>query len=466
MRPFARLLTAAAVAVSFVPSPADAQPGHGRPGHQESARPAVVAGPMNGYSLHREVAVWVQVSATARVQVRYWNEAAPAVKTTTASVEATPDEAYAVHVVVDGLEPGQTYGYEVLVNGLESPRPYPLRFTTQPLWQWRTDPPAFTFAVGSCAYVNEPAYDRPGTPYGKDPAIFRSIAALQPAFMLWMGDNTYLREVDWWSERGMNRRYAHTRALAELQPLLGATHHYAIWDDHDYGPNDADRSWVLKREALGVFRRYWANVSYGMPGLDGVFGQFEHGDAAFFLLDDRYHRAPNDAPDGPDKAMFGRAQIDWLLDALTTSTAPFKFVVAGGQIVNPVPVYETMATFPTERQYLLGELARRRISGVVFLTGDRHMTELQRLDQPGGPPLYDFTSSALTAGSARPAPQERDAPTRVAGTLVEGENNFGTVTLDGPRTDRTATLRTYAVDGTLKWEVRIRAADLVWPATR
>ena len=37
---------------------------------------------------------------------------------------------------------------------------------------------------------------------------------------------------------------------------------------------------------------------------------------------------------------------------------------------------------------------------------------------------------------------------------------------DRPRTDRTATLRTYAVDGTLKWEVRIRAADLVWPATR
>ncbi len=422
---------------------------------------------MNGYSLHREVAVWAQTTGPARVQVRYWDETAPAARTTTPAALATEAEGFAVHVVVADLEPGRGYGYEVLVDGRVAPRPYALRFETQPLWQWRADPPAFTFALGSCAYVNEAEYDRPGTPYGSTYRIFGALARARPAFMLWMGDNTYFREVDWWSERGMDRRQAHTRALPELQAFLGSTHHYAIWDDHDYGPNDADRSWVLKREALGVFKRYWANVSYGMPEADGVFGQFEWNDAAFFLLDDRYHRSPNDAPDGPNKVMFGREQIDWLVDALTTSRAPFKFIVAGGQVLNPVAVFETMATFPDERRRLLDEITRRRIPGVVFLTGDRHLSELQRLDRPdGAPPLYDFTASSLTAGTARLAPSERDSPTRVAGTLVEGQNNFGTVTLDGPRTARIATLRTYDADGALLWEHRIAAADLAWPTTR
>lgn len=471
MRPSVRPALAALAAALLLAASADAQPRRTQPGRPAPvarvASPTIAAGPMNGYSLHREVAVWVQTTAAAPVQIRYWNEATPAARTTTPAVEATADEAFAAHVVIDGLEPGQTYGYEVLVGGRVVARPYALRFSTQPLWQWRTDPPAFTFALGSCAYDNEPAYDRPGTPYGKDPAIFRSIAALRPAFMLWTGDNTYLREVDWWSERGMNHRYSHARATPEMQPLLGTTHHYATWDDHDYGPNDADRSWVLKDEALDVFKRFWANVSYGLPGVGGVFGHFEHGDAAFFLLDDRTHRSPNAvANDDPSKTMFGREQLTWLLDALATSRAPFKFVVSGGQIVNPVPVYETMATFAAERQFLLDELARRRISGVVFLTGDRHMTELQRLDRPGGPPLYDFTSSSLTAGPARRAPAEMDTPTRVAGTLVEGENNFGTVTVEGPRTARTATLRTYGADGALKWEVKIAAADLAWPDAR
>lgn len=38
----------------------------------------------------------------------------------------------------------------------------------------------------------------------------------------------------------------HSRSVAELQPFLASTHHYAIWDDHDYGPNDSDRGFYNK----------------------------------------------------------------------------------------------------------------------------------------------------------------------------------------------------------------------------
>ena len=437
-----------------------------------ASAPAIQAGPMLGYSTHREALVWVQTTGPARVQLRYALDpsslpdslrrvALVGPPVTTAPVEATAANGYTAHVVVAGLEPGRAYAYTVLLDGRPAPRPYPTRFRTQPLWQWRTDPPAFTVAFGSCNYVNEPAYDRPGRPYGSDHAIFGSIARLAPEAMLWLGDNTYLREVDWWTEAGMDHRYRHTRSLPELQPLLAATNHYATWDDHDYGPNDADRAWVHKGTARGVFARYWGNLSYGLPDVPGVFGQFEVGDAAFFLLDDRTHRAPNALAD-TTKPFWGDAQLTWLLDALTTSRAPFKIVVNGGQVLNPVRVFENASTYPVERRRLLDELARRRISGVVFLSGDRHHTDLQRLDRPGMPPLYDFTSSALTAGTARPSAAERDNPARVPGTLVDDRHSFGTLAFAGPRTDRTLTMRAHGVDGGVLWTHTVRARDLAF----
>ena len=438
---------------------------------RSSATPAarLTSGPMLGYVTYRDVMLWAQTDGPARVQVRYRPETgagAGGAFATTPAVDATAETGFAVHLPITALDPGTRYTYDVVVNGRPVARPYPTAFATAPLWQWRTDPPAVTVAIGSCAYVNEPVYDRPGTPYGSDYAIFGTIARMRPDAMVWMGDNIYTREVDWWTPAGIDRRYRHTRSLPELQPLLAATAHYATWDDHDYGPNDADRSFVHKGASLDLFRRYWGNLSYGLPDVPGVFGQFQIADAEFFLTDDRYHRAPDGFPtDDPDKDFFGADQTRWLIDALVTSKAPFKFVVVGGQVVNPVAVYETMATYGRARQRLLDEIARRRISGVVFLTGDRHMTELQRLERPGAPPLYDFTSSSLTAGSSRPSPEETDSPTRVPGTLVTA-HNFGTLSLSGPRTDRTLTMRTYGVDGALLWEHRVRAADLAYPADR
>src|SRR5688500_13515381 len=161
---------------------------------------------------------------------------------------------------------------------------------------YRTDPPAYTVAIGSCAFVNEVPYDRAGDPYGGGYEIFESIAARRPDAMVWLGDNTYLREVDWDSPDGIAYRYAHTRSLPEIQRLLAIAPHYATWDDHDYGPNDSDRSYVLKSVSLNTFRRYWPNVTAGLPGVPGVFTRFQLADVEFFLLDDRFHRTPNRAP--------------------------------------------------------------------------------------------------------------------------------------------------------------------------
>ena len=58
-----------------------------------------------------------------------------------------------------------------------------------------------------------------------------------------VGDNVYLREVDFQSYEVPAQVYPCPRNT-EMENLLKACPNYAIWDDHDFGPNDSDGSWV------------------------------------------------------------------------------------------------------------------------------------------------------------------------------------------------------------------------------
>jgi alkaline phosphatase D len=432
--------------------------------HVSSAQQSKLrSGPMVGYGEMTEVMLWVQTTEPATVQFQYWDIENPKQKLLSPQVRTSEEKANIAHVRISGLKPGRKFEYEVLIDGKLVKRPYRLAFQTQPLWQWRTDPPEFTLAIGSCAYVNEPEWDRPGDPYGGDYEIFATITAKKPDLMIWMGDNVYYREVDWNTVSGMRHRYSHTRALPEMQPLLGATHNYAIWDDHDYGPDNSDRSFRMRSAAWETFQLFWANPPYGTDEVKGVFTRFQWADVDFFLLDNRYHRSPNDAPNDATKVMFGKEQLQWLIDGLVSSRAPFKVVVGGNQMLKPAASHEAFCNFPHEYRQLLGALKEQKIFGVVFLSGDIHNAELSRLPDPDFYPLYDFTSSPLTAGLYR---GESNNPIRVPGTHINDMRNFGLLRFSGPRRDRKVALECYDVKGNLRWSHEIKASELRLPENR
>ena len=253
----------------------------------------IQSGPMVGYAEMLEAQVWVQCTQEATVQLAYWKTSTPADKHYSEPTTTQKKHAFTAHLLADEVEPGAKYSYQILVNGAATSFSYPLEFSTPPLWQWREDPPNFSIALGSCTYINEPEYDRPGKPYGGDYEIFESIHAKDPDLMIWLGDNTYLREVDWYSRTGIFHRHTHTRSTPEMQALLASRSHYAIWDDHDYGPNNSDRSFSRKALTKEAFSLFWANPSYGVSDWGGVTSFFEWGDAEFFLLDNRSFRTPN-----------------------------------------------------------------------------------------------------------------------------------------------------------------------------
>ncbi len=415
------------------------------------------SGPMVGYSTMREVLLWVQTKASAEVYFEYWEEGTSRKNARqTEKMQTQKDLAFVTKIVVAPLAPDKKFDYALFINDKEISRPYPLKFQTQTLWQYRTDPPAFSFAFGSCSYINEEKYDRPGDGYGGDYEIFTSIAEKSPDFMLWGGDNMYLRDADWNSRTGILHRYTHTRSTPEMQAILGSAHHYAIWDDHDYGPNNSDRSFFQKHLTTEAFNLFWGNLSTDVTGAGGITSYFEWQDCAFFLLDDRYHRSPNNRKTGK-REMLGQAQMQWLIDALKNSRAPFKFIVTGGQVVNDFAYFENYAIFAEERTELLKIIESEGIEGVIFLTGDRHHTVLSVMDRPVSYPLYDLTCSSLTAGSHSPKKSENNH--KVEGTVV-GERNFSILSVSGKRKERELAIRVFDVKGEMLWEKKIKANDL------
>lgn len=427
------------------------------------------SGPMVCYTEMREVMIWVQTKKSTRVRLIYWDSTEIGnnqlyTKTTgkknspyfTKEISTEENTAYTAKLIADKVQPGKTYLYYLTFNDKKLEVSYPLKFTTPKLWKWRSEPPPFRIAVGSCVYINEPEYDRPGTPYGGGYEIFTSIYNQHPDAMLWLGDNNYLREPDWNTRTGILHRYTHSRCVKEIQPLLGSVSNYAIWDDHDFGPNDSDRGYWNKETTLEAFKLFWGNPGFGINGKPGITTTFENSDVQLFLMDNRYYRTADKRKTG-ERRILGKEQIDWLLDNLVSSTATFKVIAMGGQVLNPVAKYENYATYPEEMNELLSAIEREKISGVVFLSGDRHHTELSKLVRIGTYPLYDLTSSPLTSSSH--ADDGEQNVLRVPGTLVN-QRNFAMLEFVGEKTQRAMNISVYSTEGKLLWKREILASEL------
>ena len=419
----------------------------------------IQSGPMVGYVEMQEALIWVQTTQPADVRVEYWVENDQSTKYRSSIIRTAETEYLIAKTILVDLNPATTYRYDIYVDNERISLGYPTTVTTQALWQWRTDPPDFTFAIGSCMYVNEPEFDRPGNAYGGEHFILERIADKKPDFMIWMGDNTYLREADFYSAARMNHRYRHTRQLPELQRLLASTAHYSTWDDHDFGPNNADRNYSMKDEALRLFNSYWGNPRAGHDGVKGVYFRFQWADIDFFVTDGRYHRAPNALKDS-DKSYLGPEQMQWLKDGLANSTAPFKIVVFGNQAINTHTTFEAFSAYPAEFNELFGFIETQAVPGIVFVSGDRHHAELLRYETANQYPLYEFTSSPLTAGASRQLlPDEQRNPMRLPG-MQTNARNFGLIKVTGKGDDRKLTFQNMDVNGELLWEHSVTKAEL------
>ena len=395
---------------------------------------------MIGHTELRTTIIWMETTTANGWSLKYNSEVNKKINTVTEPSITRINDHYILKFTLGNLEPGSHYQFNILAKNISIAAG---NFSTQPLWQWRSPAPDFSFLTGSCSYFNEPVYDRPGKPYGGDSSIFEPMAKENAAFMLWLGDNWYTREADYLSNWGLNYRPSRDRSLKVLQSFWKAMPHYAIWDDHDYSWNDGDKSYPLKEESRNVFMKFWCNPSYG-ENAQGVYSKFTWNDVDIFLLDDRWFRSNDrmlDSANGqpnPAKKMFGDQQMDWLKNALLqsqgNSNISFKIIATGSQVLNPWSPIDCLRHFPVEFNDLLNFIKDNNINGVVFLTGDKHHSEIIKMDRPGTYTLYDITSSPLTSSVARTSGPEKNNPNRVIPEV--DEQNYTRVSITGNRDQR------------------------------
>jgi alkaline phosphatase D len=345
-----------------------------------------VLGPMVGHVTDSSARIWAEVDRPGSLTVALTAEDGE-VETGGTPIEGSRGGMALLDVL--GLEPSTRYRARFSLDGAPLAIDSPVEFRTFPL---PGTPSRIRIALISCARV----------PWDSIQSAWLAVAAERPDAIVWLGDNGYLehadsiRPADYASVQRIEFRYREIKALPTVQPVLRTMANYAIWDDRDYGDSDSDRTNPLRLDVAGIFERYWANPSYGLkPGLDGIYGSFRIGDAEVFLLDDRFWRDPDTLPDAPSKTVLGTAQKGWLKEGLLASDAPLKVVAIGHQVLVDYHKWESYAMFAHERQELLDWIRDRRIEGVVFVDGDRHLSELMRAEPAGLYPLYELTASPI-----------------------------------------------------------------------
>jgi alkaline phosphatase D len=425
------------------------------------AQSKIISGPMLGPVELKDAKIWVEVSPQVKSVSIQYNKKGEFKSKIIVYKGQLGNDFNPVQLTIGGLDYNSVYQYKILIDGKTSGKTG--EFTTKDLWQWRKPAPDFNFLTGSCAYFNQPETDRPGKPYGGDSTIFETMTKERSAFMLWLGDAWYTREVDYYSEWGLWNRASHDRAVPVLQNFLKAMPQLATWDDHDYGPNDIGSNYILKDASRKVFNSYFCNPSSGENG-QGIYTMTTWGDADIFITDDRWWRSADrtkDSVDGkpnPEKRMLGKQQMEWLKNSLLYSSATFKIITVGSQVLNPVSPFDKWRDFPAEYDELMSFLMEYNVTGVLFLTGDRHHSEIIRMERPGTYPLYDITVSPLTSGTHQFGDAEKNNPYRVFG-LAE-KQNYGKFSFSGPRGNRKLTVEFLGIKGEKLGEWSVNEKEL------
>ena len=85
--------------------------------------------------------------------------------------------------------------------------------------------------------------------------IFDSITRENPDAVLLLGDNCYFEDKDLGTEDAMMQAHLRSRNHPRFADMVSRIPTLAIYDDHDFGPNDADGNFEGRDRALSSFKR-------------------------------------------------------------------------------------------------------------------------------------------------------------------------------------------------------------------
>ncbi len=259
----------------------------------------------------------------------------------------------------------------------------------------------------SCAQQNE------------DQSMYDVMLAADPDLVILMGDNVYgdVRSND----PALPELKAAYMRLAQSEPfarLRAKVPVLTVWDDHDYGLNDAGAEFKHREAAERLFDFVWAiPESDARRARPGVYGSWmlgpEGAQMQIIMLDTRYFRSPLKATDemgapgkerylpdnDPSKTMLGDQQWAWLEGELR-KPAKHRLLVSSIQVVADGHGWEAWRLLPAERERLVRLLRDTGATNTLILSGDRHLGGFYKRETDGLT-LNEVTSSSINLPAAR-----------------------------------------------------------------
>lgn len=334
--------------------------------------------------------------------------------------------------------------------------------------------PIHTIAFGSCAHQDKPQ------------PIWRAVLNDAPDLFVFLGDNVYGDTEDMAVLAEKYQQFANIPGFAELRSSVPTV---AVWDDHDYGQNDAGYEYPQKEASRRIMLDFWEEPANSPRRTreDGLYTAYTIGPPGkrvqIILLDLRWNRtalndigtiryqlqkAPNnlgpyEAIDDPGARLLGESQWRWLAARLA-EPADLRIIGSSIQLIPEFSGWESWANFPRARERLLALLAQPDTGPAVIISGDTHWSEFSHLHGSTEFPettLWEATSSGLTEEWKAVSPNRH----RVGGAYAKA--NYGVLEIDwrpgGPRVQMS--IRDVTGTPVLQADIEDRPAPISMPTT-
>jgi len=238
--------------------------------------------------------------------------------------------------------------------------------------------------------------------------IFNRIVDLKPDTYIWLGDVTYIDvnemppKFKFPGEERARAKFEETKNHPNYQNLREATNIIGVWDDHDFGHNNAGKSFLHKN----ITKQLWLDFidepqnTIRRTRSSGIHESYYLGDVTkvkVILLDVRWDREEPFFLDFGGGELLGEEQWQWLEEELKDNPAEYTIIGSGIQILADDRIF-TERWFTPSKERLLALIRKYKTGGLILLSGDVHYTEMMKYPckERIGFELHEFCSSGIT----------------------------------------------------------------------
>ena len=249
-------------------------------------------------------------------------------------------------------------------------------FKTAPV---KSEQAGIRFMVATCQAYHDRDYGSKGF------KIYEHILNEHPDFFVHTGDIVYYdqqaKNLD--LARWHWQRMYSFPTLMEFHKLVPG---YFMKDDHDTWMNDCYPE--LKTRFMGDFTFKDGQQLFldQVPMGEKTYRTYRWGkDLQIWMVEGRDFRSPNNMPDGPDKTIWGKEQIEWFKETVQDSDATFRVLISPTPVIGPDRP-QKKDNLSNKVFYHEGEMLRKFIqkqANMHVITGDRHWQYASRDPETG-----------------------------------------------------------------------------------